>query len=64
MPEKKPTWKQIEKDRDEPVKLPLDPDQAVRALMETGPHPDPDAAAEDGNQSPPGKQQGNSSSPT
>ncbi|HME02224.1 MAG TPA: hypothetical protein VKG38_04240 [Solirubrobacteraceae bacterium] len=28
-------------ERDEPVRIDLDPDDALRALMETGPHPEP-----------------------
>jgi hypothetical protein len=27
-------------ERDEPVKIELDPDEALRAIMATGPHPD------------------------
>ncbi len=36
---KKPT--DAERDMDEPVKIDLDPEQALRSLMETGPHPEP-----------------------
>jgi len=37
MAEKRPTWAEIERDRDEPVELPLDPDVALRALLKVEP---------------------------
>lgn len=40
MPEK-PTWEQIEQDRDKPVKLPLDPEEAVRGLLAVDPEEEP-----------------------
>jgi hypothetical protein len=33
----KPTWEQIERDRDEPVALPLDPETALRGLLTVEP---------------------------
>jgi hypothetical protein len=41
MPEKKPTWDEIQRDRDERVKLPLDPEKALRGLLEVDPEPEP-----------------------
>lgn len=40
MPEK-PTWEQIEQDRDKPEKLPLDPVEAMRALLKVDPDSEP-----------------------
>jgi hypothetical protein len=40
----KPTWEQIERDRDEPVKLPLDPDEALRGLLRVDPESEPIAS--------------------
>jgi hypothetical protein len=40
MPEK-PTWEQIEQDRDKPVKLPVDPEQALRGLLAVDPEDEP-----------------------
>lgn len=40
MAAEKPTWEQIERDRDKPVKLPLDPEDALRGLLETPAKPD------------------------
>jgi hypothetical protein len=37
MSEKHPTWDEIERDRDEPVRLPLDPKAALRGLLAVGP---------------------------
>jgi hypothetical protein len=43
MAETRPSWEQIERDRDEPVKLPLDPEAALRGLLAV--NPDSDAVA-------------------
>jgi hypothetical protein len=43
MPEKRPTWEGIERDRDESVKLPLDPEAALRGLLAV----DPDSESAD-----------------
>jgi hypothetical protein len=46
-------------ERDERVRLPLPPEEALRALMETGPHPDEDVldrAAQDERPQPKRKQ--------
>lgn len=37
----KPTWQQIEQDRDEPVKLPVEPDEALRGLLAVDPEGEP-----------------------
>jgi len=37
----KPTWQNIERDRDEPVKLPLDSEQALRGLLAVDPEDAP-----------------------
>jgi hypothetical protein len=37
----KPTWGQIQRDRDERVTLPLDPDEALSGLMEVDPESEP-----------------------
>lgn len=42
----KPTWKQIQEDRDKRVVLSLEPDEALRGLIEVDPDPDPEADAE------------------
>jgi hypothetical protein len=39
MPEK-PSWQDIERDRDMPVKLPVDPEQALRGLLAVDPESD------------------------
>ena len=41
MPEKHPTWDEIERDRDEPVALPLDPEAALRGLLGVDPESQP-----------------------
>jgi hypothetical protein len=41
MPEKHPTWEEIERDRDEPVALPLDPEVALRGLLGVDPDSEP-----------------------
>ena len=41
MPEKHPTWDEIERDRDEPVKLPVDPEAALRGLLAVDPEDEP-----------------------
>ena len=41
MPEKHPTWEEIERDRDEPVNLPLDPESALRGLLAVDPDAEP-----------------------
>jgi hypothetical protein len=46
MPEKHPTWDEIERDRDEPVKLPLDPEAALRGLLAVDPEPSDDRDAQ------------------
>lgn len=33
--------KPTDPDRDEPVKIELDPEEALKALLKTGPHPEP-----------------------
>jgi hypothetical protein len=42
MSEKRPGWEEIERDRDEPVRLPLDPETALRGLLAVDPYPEPD----------------------
>lgn len=42
---KKPTWEQIERDRDEPVELPLDPEVALGALLQVEPDSTPGSPA-------------------
>lgn len=37
MADKRPTWEEIERDRDEPVKLPLDPETALQGLIAVDP---------------------------
>jgi hypothetical protein len=37
----KPTWEQIERDRDEPVNIPLEADEALRALLKVDPESEP-----------------------
>jgi len=41
-------WEEIERNRDEPVKLPLDPETALRGLLAVGPESDP-IRLDDGN---------------
>lgn len=41
MAEKRPTWEEIERDRDEPVSLPLDPEAALRGLLAVDPDSKP-----------------------
>jgi hypothetical protein len=41
MSEKRPTWEEIERDRDEPVKLPLDPEAALRGFLAVDPESGP-----------------------
>lgn len=47
MPEKHPTWEEIERDRDEPVKLPLDPEMALRGFLAVHPESQPTKAGDD-----------------
>jgi hypothetical protein len=37
MAEKKPSWDAIQRDRDERVTLPLDPEKALKGLLEVDP---------------------------
>jgi hypothetical protein len=46
MPQKHPTWDEIERDRDEPVRLPLDPEAALRGLLAVDPEDEPAKAAD------------------
>jgi hypothetical protein len=41
MAEKRPTWEEIERDRDEPIKLPLDPETALRGFLAVDPESEP-----------------------
>ena len=41
MPEERPTWEDIERVRDEPVKLPIDPEAALRGLLAVDPEAKP-----------------------
>lgn len=41
MPEKKPTSDEIQRERDEPVAIPLDPEVALRALLNVDPESEP-----------------------
>jgi len=41
MPDKKPTWDEIQRDRDERVELPLDPEKALKGLLEVDPEDEP-----------------------
>jgi hypothetical protein len=41
MPDKHPTWEEIERDRDEAVNLPLDPETALRGLLAVSPDSEP-----------------------
>jgi hypothetical protein len=44
----RPTWEQIEQDRDRPVKLPLDPEQALRGLLSVDPEDEASQPAQGG----------------
>ena len=37
----KPTWGDIERDRDKPISLPLDPEDALRGLLAVEPDSEP-----------------------
>jgi hypothetical protein len=39
--DKKPTWDEIQRDRDKRVELPLDPSEALRGLLEVDPEDEP-----------------------
>jgi hypothetical protein len=45
MAEKHPTWEEIERDRDAPVALPLDPETALRGFLAVDPDSEPAADA-------------------
>jgi hypothetical protein len=42
----KPTWEQIQRDRDERVALPLDPEEALKGLLQVDPDSPPADAPE------------------
>jgi hypothetical protein len=48
MPEKHPTWDEIERDRDTPVKLPLDPENALRGFLAVDPDSEPAGGTQSG----------------
>jgi hypothetical protein len=44
MAERKPSWDEIQRDRDKRVELPLDPEKALKGLLEVDPESEPATA--------------------